>query len=244
VTAGQGAVAVVAGGAGRLGRSVARGLVQDGHRVLVVDRTPVAEQSDHLIGAVADLTDEARVRQVVTDCTRRWAAPRVLVNCQGWSPKGGDGRVTGPAELAADDFMEVVRVNLLSCYLTMRAVVPVMADSGGGRVVNVSSTSGLTGRTTASAAYAAAKAGIDALTRTFAAAYGRRGVLVTAVAPGKFRNPEWPDDPASVSRYVTEVPLDRLAEAEDIGEFIRFLVSSRNNYITGHTMVVDGGRLA
>jgi NAD(P)-dependent dehydrogenase (short-subunit alcohol dehydrogenase family) len=236
-------LAIVTGGAGRLGGGVSRGLVEDGHHVLVLDRVE-HEPGDGLEGAVVDLTDEVGVQTAVDDGVARWGAPAVLVTCHGWSPKGPDGRAAGAAGMSAGDFLAVLHVNLLGCYLAMKAVVPTMAAAGGGRVVNVSSTSGLTGRTTASAAYAAAKAGIDALTRSLAAEYGERGVLVSAVAPGKFRSPGWVDDPTALARYTEDIPLGRLAEPEDIGAAIRFLVSPRNNYITGHTMVIDGGRLA
>lgn len=236
-------LAIVTGGAGRLGSGVSRGLVEDGHHVLVLDRVE-HPPADGLTSAVVDLTDEAGVQAAVDQGVARWGAPAVLVTCHGWSPKGQDGRSAGAAGMSAEDFFAVLEVNLLGCYLAMKAVVPAMAAAGGGRVVNVSSTSGSTGRTTASAAYAAAKAGIDALTRSFAVEYGDRGVLVSGVAPGKFRSPGWIDDPAALARYTADIPLGRLAEPEDIGAVIRFLASEHNNYITGHTTVIDGGRLA
>lgn len=235
--------AIVAGGAGQLGRRVSRGLLDDGHRVLVLDLAAI-EPGEGLAGTTVDLTDEDAVQAAVTDGVARWGAPTVLVNCHGWSPKGPDGRAADAAAMPADEFMAVLRVNLLGCYLTMRAVVPVMAAAGGGRVVNVASTAGRTGRTTASAAYAAAKSGVEALTRSFAGAYGERGVLVTAVAPGKFASPGWVDDPTALAAYTADIPLGRLAEPDDIASVIRFLASPRNSYLTGHTMVIDGGRLA
>lgn len=236
-------LAIVAGGAGELGRRVARDLLGDGHRVLVLDLVAV-EPGERLASTTVDLTDENAVQAAVTDGVARWGSPAVLVNCQGWSPKGRDGLAAGAAAMPAGEFMAVLGVNLLGCYLTMKAVVPVMAAAGGGRVVNVGSASGRTGRTTASAAYAAAKAGVEALTRSFAAAYGDRGVLVTAVAPGKFASPGWSDHPAALADYTADIPLGRLADPDDIAAVIRFLVSARNNYITGHTMLIDGGRLA
>lgn len=236
-------LAIVTGGAGCLGSEVSRGLISDGHHVLVLDRAG-HQPAENLTSAVVDLTDEDGVRSAVDVGTARHGAPAVLVTCHGWSPKGPDGRAAAGAAMPAEDFLAVLRVNLLGCYLAMKAVVPAMAAAGGGRVVNVSSTSGLTGRTTASPAYAAAKAGIDALTRSFAAEYGDRGVLVSAIAPGKFRNPGWADDPEAVAGYTGDIPLGRLAEPAEIGAAIRFLVSADNTYLTGHTMVIDGGRLA
>jgi NAD(P)-dependent dehydrogenase (short-subunit alcohol dehydrogenase family) len=142
-------------------------------------------------------------------------APRVLVNCQGWSPKGADGVAVPDAELSAEGFLRIVEVNLLSCFLTLREFVPAMAAAGGGRVVNVSSTSALTGRTSASPAYAAAKAGLDALTRSFAVRYGPANVMVCGVAPGKLDNARWPDSSEALVGYRAEIPLGRLGRPED-----------------------------
>lgn len=236
-------LAIVTGGAGQLGKQVSADLIKDGYRVLVLDRV-YPRPRRQLAGIVVDLTDEHGVYAAVQQGITRWGAPAVLVTCHGWSPKGKGGRACDAAGMASDDFLSVLRVNLLGCYLAMKAVVPAMADAGGGRVVNVSSTSGLSGRTTASAAYAAAKAGIDALTRSFAAEYADRGVLITAVAPGKFRSPGWADNPEALAKYTADIPLGRLAEPADVGAVIRFLASAQNSYITGHTLVIDGGRLA
>lgn len=239
-----GQVAVVAGGSGALGRQVVSGLIEEGHRVLVLDRIPPDRDCASQAFARVDLTEEDQIVRALEEWTQRWDVPRVLVNCQGWSPKRPDGRTPSDVEMPSAEFLDVIKANLLSCYLTMRAVVPQMASAGGGRVVNVSSTSALTGRTTASSAYAASKAGVDALTRSFAARYGPQGVLSSVVSPGKFVNPHWPDNPEALTEYVSEIPLGRLAEAAEIAQVILFLASTQNRYVNGHTIVVDGGRLA
>lgn len=235
---------VVAGGSGVLGAQVVRRLVDAGDRVVVLDRVAPDRADDAVSHIAVDLTDEAEVTTALSDVCARCTAPRALVNCQGWSPKNPDGTPVVEEDLSAKLFLSVLEVNLLSCYLTLRFVAPVMAAAGGGRIVNISSTSGLTGRTTASPAYAAAKAGLDALTRNFAVRYADRGVLVCSVAPGKFTNPTWPHNAEQVERYRREIPLGRLALPGEVADLVVFLASEDNTYLTGQTLVIDGGRLA
>jgi NAD(P)-dependent dehydrogenase (short-subunit alcohol dehydrogenase family) len=243
MSAAEPGLAIVAGGSGVLGSQVTGRLVGAGHRVVVLDRAP-CPAADRVAHLPVDLTDETEVDRVLRSVAERYGIPRVLVNCQGWSPKSPDGGPEPDESLTARSFLRVLDVNLVSCFLTMRTVVPMMVAAGGGRVINVSSTAARTGRTTASPAYAAAKAGVDALTRSFAVRYGPSGVLVCAVAPGKFANPQWPDDPSAVDRYRRDIPLGRLATPAEIAGVIVFLASRDNTYLTGHTVTVDGGRLA
>jgi NAD(P)-dependent dehydrogenase (short-subunit alcohol dehydrogenase family) len=119
-----------------------------------------------------------------------------------------------------------------------------MAAAGGGRIVAISSTAGVTGSATAGVHYCAAKAGVLGLVRALAAELAPQGILVNAVAPGKVHNPQWEDTPEAREAYARSVPLGRLATAEEISEVIAFLASERNTYTTGATLVVDGGRLA
>jgi NAD(P)-dependent dehydrogenase (short-subunit alcohol dehydrogenase family) len=237
-------LAIVAGGSGLLGRRVVDRLVRDGDTVLVLDRTRPAGQHDRIRFRLTELTDDEDVVAAAQELDDAGQAPTALINCQGWSPKTEAGVPVPDADVTSADFLSVLQVNLVSCYLTMRSFVPLMARRGSGRVVNVSSTSGHTGRTTASPAYAAAKAGVEALTRSVAVRYGPVGVLACAIAPGKFVNPAWSDSADAVSTYQAEIPLGRLATPDEVAEVIVFLAGAGNRYLTGQTVVVDGGRLA
>jgi NAD(P)-dependent dehydrogenase (short-subunit alcohol dehydrogenase family) len=242
VTPGEASLAVVAGGAGTLGSRVAHRLADLGHHVVILDRA--GHDDERTTYVKIDLTDEEDVTTTLNAVTGRHGPPAVLVNCQGWSPKGADGRAVPDDEFGKLDFLRVLDVNLVSSYLLMRRLVPMMAGAGGGRVVNVSSTAASTGRTTAGPAYAAAKAGLDALTRSFAVRYGPHNVLVCGVAPGKLRNPAWPDAPEALAAYRSEIPLGRLADPDEVAAFIVRLASDANTYVTGQTIAIDGGRTA
>ncbi|GAA2356846.1 3-ketoacyl-ACP reductase [Catellatospora methionotrophica] len=234
--------ALIGGGAGQLGTAVADRLLRAGRKVVVLDLAGPALPGVEF--HETDLADETATGERVRLLLDRLGAPEVLVLCQGWSPKGPDGEPVAEAEVSAALFRQVIDVNLTSCFLLTRTIVPAMAAAGRGRVVLVGSTAADTGRTTAGAAYAAAKAGLAALTRLFAVRYGRDGVLVNTVAPGKIANPGWAGSGASTAAYVADIPLGRLADKDEVAEVVTFLVSDRNTYLTGQTVIVDGGRLA
>jgi NAD(P)-dependent dehydrogenase (short-subunit alcohol dehydrogenase family) len=141
-------------------------------------------------------------------------------------------------------FREVVDANLHSAVFAIDAMLPFMRQAGGGRIVLVSSTAGLSASPTAALSYSLSKAGLAALPRLLAPELATINVLINAVAPGKFDNPNWPDDPEQVKRYKQGVPLGRLASVEEVAALIVFLASAANGYITGQTIVQDGGRLA
>jgi 3-oxoacyl-[acyl-carrier protein] reductase len=142
------------------------------------------------------------------------------------------------------DWQDVIEANLTSVVFTIQGFLPFMKRAGGGRIVLVSSTAGLSASPTAALSYSVAKAGIAALPRLLALDLAASQVLINAVAPGKFFNPDWPDEPEKVRRYETSVPLGRLASADEVAALIGFLSSSANTYLTGQTILQDGGRLS
>jgi 3-oxoacyl-[acyl-carrier protein] reductase len=236
------AVAVVAGGAGTLGSAVARRLVDDGYIVAVLDRR-VPPSEPGVVAFEVDLVDDARVAEAA-GAVAELGPIEILVNAQGYSPKDGDGRAPAIEETSAEDFLEVLRINLVSCFLTMRELVPPMAERGRGWVVNVGSAAARTARTPAAPSYLAAKSGLEALTRTFGYRYAAAGVVVSCVAPGKFESPGWRDDPESQARYLAELPVGRLLSVDELVDAVAFLCSASNRYFTARTLVLDGGRLA
>jgi NAD(P)-dependent dehydrogenase (short-subunit alcohol dehydrogenase family) len=136
----------------------------------------------------------------------------------------------------------LVDVNLTGTFNATRAVIPYMLETGGGAIVNVASVSGLA-PTRNEAAYSAAKAGVIALTKSGGLEYGPT-IRVNCVAPGHVRTPMtavWEQMPDAFEPIAEAIPLGRIGEADEIAEAILFLASDRASYITGQTLVVDGG---
>jgi len=136
----------------------------------------------------------------------------------------------------------LIDVNLTGTFNGMRAVVPLMLEAGRGTIVNNASVSALT-PTRNEAAYSAAKAGVIALTKSGALEYGPE-VRVNCVAPGHVRTPltaVWEQFPEVFDPVAKQIPLGRIGHADEVAEVVLFLASSRSSYITGQTLVVDGG---
>jgi NAD(P)-dependent dehydrogenase (short-subunit alcohol dehydrogenase family) len=200
--------------------------------------------------AVADVRDPAAVRAGVAAAVDALGGPpTVLVNA------AGIYRVRPVAELEPEEWDEVLDTNLRGTFLVTREVVGRLRASRGdgtaatpAAVVNLASTAALVADAYEPAAhYNASKAGVVALTKQSAAEWGPEGIRVNAVAPGVIDTPmlRLMDDPAAGREYLgTRVPLRRLGTAEEVAEVIVFLSSDLAAYVTGATVVVDGGATA
>ncbi len=236
----DGRVALVTGGASGIGRATARRLASDGAVVAVVDRDGAgAEAVASEIGGVAyalDVRDGDAVREAVAATTRDLGGLSMLVN------NAGTGDLRPLHTVDERLWHRLVDVNLTGTYLAMAAAVPVMLEAGGGVIVNNASVSGLN-PTRNEAAYSAAKAGVIALTASGALEYGP-AIRVNCVAPGFIRTALtaiWDQYPDAFEPIKASIPLGRIGEAEEIAEVVAFLCSDAASYVTGQTIVVDGG---
>jgi 3-oxoacyl-[acyl-carrier protein] reductase len=240
-------VAIVTGGSRGLGLATIERLLQAGYRVATCSRKASAE-IERLTDAhgpsgsftwfcaeVGDEASEAAFFQAATD----WAGSDglyALVN---------NAAITGEGVLATfpnADSQRILEVNLLGCLRLARLTLrKLLQQRTAGRIVNVSSIVGLRGYTGLSA-YAASKAGLDALTRTLTRENGRRGITVNSVAPGYLETELSATlRPHQRAQIVNRTPLGRLGTVDDIAPVIGFLLSEDAAFITGQTIVVDGG---
>jgi NAD(P)-dependent dehydrogenase (short-subunit alcohol dehydrogenase family) len=236
----EGRVALVTGGASGIGRATALRLARDGAAVAVLDRNGDGARSvaDEVGGRAfeVDVRDADAVGHAVEATVEGLGAIAILVNNAGV----GDLR---PLHTVDDRLWHrLLDVNLTGTYHTMAAVVPVMLAAGRGVIVNNASVSGLS-PTRGEAAYSAAKAGVIALTASGALEYGPT-IRVNCVAPGFIRTPLtaiWDEHPDAFAPIGEAIPLGRIGDAEEVAEVIAFLCSDAAAYVTGHTLVVDGG---
>lgn len=246
-----GKVALVAGG-GALGDGIGNGraaallLARAGARVVVVDRDHALAQrtvemieaaGGHGIAIGADLTDEAQCRATVDETVQRMGRLDYLDN------NVGIVSTRNVVEEEAAHWRRVMQVNVEAMFLTAKYAVPAMIrTAGGGAIVNVSSISAL--RPRGLTAYSASKGAVIALTRAMAVDHGKDGIRVNCVAPGAVFTPMVATvgmSPEARERRRRASLLAIEGTGWDIGQAVRFLLSNRARFITGHTLVVDGG---
>jgi len=227
--------AIVTGGAGSIGGAIAARLVKDGFRVAIVDRNePTSGSHDAFLRI--DLTDSGAIAERVGAFCAEHRVTR-LVNNAG---------IINPAALldtTVEDFDLVLSINARAAMTMTQAVVPTMREAGIGRIVNIASRAAL-GKELRTA-YAASKAALIGMTRTWALELARSGITANAIAPGPIRtdlfdaaNP--PDAPAT-QRIIEGVPVGFLGEPRDVAAAASFLVSDDSRFVTGQTLYVCGG---
>jgi NAD(P)-dependent dehydrogenase (short-subunit alcohol dehydrogenase family) len=236
----EGRTALVTGGASGIGRATALRLARDGAAVAVLDRDGEGARAvAKKVGGPAfevDVRDGDAVRAAVDATVETLGSLTILVNNAGV----GDLRPLHTVDERL--WHRLIDVNLTGTYHAMAAAIPPMLAAGRGAIVNNASVSGL-GPTRNEAAYSAAKAGVIALTASGALEYGPT-IRVNCVAPGFIRTPLtaiWDEHPDAFAPIGDAIPLGRIGEAEEVAEVIAFLCSDAAAYITGHTLVVDGG---
>jgi 3-oxoacyl-[acyl-carrier protein] reductase len=240
----QDKVAFVTGGSRGIGRAIVLTLAEAGATVVAVARNEeklneVAQAANGLKGKVVpivvDIADSKQLTAAIEETAEKFGRLDILVNNAGITR---DALLIGMDE---EQFDEVINTNLRSAFVAMKAAAKLMIRQRAGKIVNITSISGVMGNP-GQANYAAAKAGLIGLTKSAAKEMARRGINVNAIAPGFIATDMTNVLPDKLKETVTPlIPMQRFGKPEEIASVVLFLSSEASSYITGQVFIVDGG---
>lgn len=243
----EGLAAIVTGSGKGLGKAIAEAFFREGARVALwdVDLPSVKQMRDGLdpsgkraIAVQVNVTIEAEVDRAVSETVERFGRLDVLVN------NAGISRHRPIEEMTVDMFESVMKVNVTGTFICCRAVAPIMKQQKRGKIVNISSLGGRTGRRGVGVNYAASKAAVIGLTQTLARELGPSGIRVNAIAPGPIlteQTKQYVPEPFASWNVGRAILKDGLPE--DVAGAAVYLASSRSDWVTGVTLDVNGGIL-
>jgi NAD(P)-dependent dehydrogenase (short-subunit alcohol dehydrogenase family) len=243
----DGKVALVTGGSKGLGFAMANALASAGADIVLNSRNR-AEAEDaaakisqkhgrRVIGLEADVNEPAQVTSVVDRAMQELGSIDILVNNAGIN-------IREPTlDLSVKDWQSVVDTNLTAPFVCSKAVAPHMIKKGWGRIIYMSSMLGLVGLI-GRPAYTATKGAIVLLTKTQALEFAAKGITVNAICPGPFETPmnqSLMNDPAKYQAFIAKIPIGRWGRMHELDGLIIYLASEASSYMTGTTLVIDGG---
>jgi gluconate 5-dehydrogenase len=243
----KGKTAIVTGGSRGIGKEMAEGLAEAGADLMLcarrtewLDETVAEFESKgfNIAGKTCDVSKPDQVQTIVDEAVARFGSVDILVNNAGisWGAM--------PEDMSLEQWQKVIDVNLTGCFLFAQAAGKQMLKQGSGSIINIASIAGITSSPNGPfyAGYAASKAGLIGLTRELAASWGRKGIRVNAIAPGFFhsRLADSVIDIYEGSIQENNV-IPRVGEEGELKGVAVFLASDASSYITGQTIVVDGG---
>ena len=249
-----GRTALITGGSVGFGKIISLGLAEYGCHVAVADldleaaRAVASEvaQPSRSLGIKVDVSDPVSVKAMVAKAVEELGTLDILVNCAGVSQHD-------PAELTPlETWDRVIDINLRGTFLACQAASHVMLEKGRGVIINFSSIAGEVGMGRGANAYCASKGGVNTLTKQLALEWARRGIRVNAIAPCQFMTPglvhvmEDPqfDPDRLMETWISNIPLGRVGQPEEIFGAVLFLASDASSMVTGTVLNVDGGYLA
>ncbi|MEO9175857.1 MAG: glucose 1-dehydrogenase [Gaiellales bacterium] len=241
----EGKVAIVTGGAQGIGRAIAEGLARAGARIVIADLRGAEDAASDLpdgIGLTVDVSNETDVARMAETVVEQCGTIDILVNNAGLY---ASIPMRSFLEIPLEEWRQVMDVNVASMFLTCRAVVPVMQAAGGGNIVNISSGTPFRG-VPFLLHYVTSKGAIVAFTRALAKEVGKQGVLVNCVAPGFTMSAGVEEHPEVVAALqqasVSSRTIQRDQVPEDVVGAVVYLSSPAASFVTGQTIVIDGGQ--
>lgn len=240
----SGKVAIITGAASGLGSAAAEIFAKEGASVAIADfneeigKTRAQELTDqgHRVAFFqVNVADQDSVNTMVKNVLDMFGRIDILVN------NAGITRDAMLAKMSLENFQKVIDVNLTGVFLCTQAVVPTMVAQGSGKIISTSSVSGVYGNI-GQTNYAATKAGVVGMTKTWAKELGRKGINVNAVVPGFIETSMTATVPEKILDSIrATIPLGHLGKPEDIANAYLFLASRESDYVNGTTLHVDGG---
>ena len=242
-------VALISGGARGMGAFEARMFAKEGAKVAIGDLLEtegnklVADINDaggEALFVTLNVTKEESWQRAVDYIVTRFGKLDVLVN------NAGIFQRTPLHETTAEIWNQIMNVNVTGVFLGTKTVIPHMVKSGGGSIVNISSTSGLIG-SSGTSAYTASKGSVRIFTKATAIEYARQGIRANSVHPGPIRTDmisHLLDDPDYLQDQMNAIPLKRIGRPEDVAYGVIYLASDESSYVTGAELVIDGGKTA
>ena len=251
----KGKIALVTGASYGIGFAIAKAYAQAGATIVfndikqeLVDKGMAAYEAEGIKahGYVCDVTDEAAVNAFIAQVEKEVGTVDILVN------NAGIIKRIPMHEMSAQEFRQVIDVDLNAPFIVSKAVIPAMIKKGGGKIINICSMMSELGRETVSA-YAAAKGGLKMLTKNIASEYGEYNIQCNGIGPGYIATPQTAslrERQADGSRHpfdsfiIAKTPAARWGNPEDLAGPAVFLASEASNFVNGHVLYVDGGILA
>lgn len=247
-------VAIIPGGSGGIGSTLATALAEAGASVVIVDRSTERTQSlcdalqsagTEVLGVTADVTTKEGADEAIRETMECFGRLDIIVNAVG----GGAGKVLFDAQdYPVAEWDWIMDLNLRSTVLPTQAAVRAMIECGrGGKVVNISSVRGQLGINAGYSAYVAAKGAIDSLTRQWATEWAKHGITVNAIAPTFVDTPQVAmllDDPDFKAGVVSRIPIGRVGETTDLIGPVLLFASDASSFVTGQILTIDGGLTA
>ena len=247
----DGKIAIVTGGGGGIGETLALGLSQYGAKVVIASRNLEAlekkalqiqkKTGNEVVAMQMDVTDETSVSGLVDEVVSRYGTIDILVNAMGLNLK------RDAFEFPMEDWDTIFSINVKGTMVVCKHVGRVMRENRRGKIINLSSVRGIRGYTGGNSAYAATKGAVELTTKTLALEWAPHNLNVNALGPAVVITPgtvHIKNDPVLAEKYAASIPLGRISETEDLIGACIYLASAASDFVTGQTIYVDGGLTA